>query len=145
MHQLRWIILAFVSLTGCGAGRQPASPVKLTILGLTLEAGDQLKQDVLDQYTRETGVGVGFVPTIGNSTEQLGLVRRLLSAHAPQPDIYVIDLIWPATLKSHLLDLGPHARDEWRSHLPLMLSSGVVGDRTVALPFYMSAGALYYR
>jgi trehalose/maltose transport system substrate-binding protein len=145
MRHPRWIILAFAGLIGCNTAPQPKPPVKLTILGLSLQVGEQLKADILNKYTQETSVAVEFVPTIGNSTEQLGLVRRLLDAHASNPDVYVIDLVWPATLKNHLLDLTPFLGEEWRSHLPPLLNSGVVGDRIVALPFYMNAGALYYR
>jgi trehalose/maltose transport system substrate-binding protein len=141
----RWIILGFAALTGCGTAPPPASPVKLTILGLTLEAGDQLKQDILNEYTQKTAVAVELVPTLGNSAEQLRFIRKLLHDGAPRPDIFLIDLIWPSTLEEHLLDLMPHLNGEWRSHLPPVLNSGIVGDRVVGLPFYMSAGVLYYR
>ena len=111
----RWIIFAFAALTGCGTAPPPASPVKLTILGLTLEAGDQLKQDILNEYTQKTAVAVELVPTLGNSAEQLRFIRKLLHDGAPRPDIFLIDLIWPSTLEEHLLDLTPHLNGEWRS------------------------------
>jgi trehalose/maltose transport system substrate-binding protein len=145
MHSSRWIILAFAGLVACSTARKAPAPVTLTILGLTLEAGTQLKEDVLNEYTQKTGVAVEFVPTLGNSAEQLGLIRKLLDTHAPRPDVLLIDLIWPATLKNHLLDLTPHLSSESRSHLPPLLSSAVFDDRVLALPFYMNAGALYYR
>jgi trehalose/maltose transport system substrate-binding protein len=146
MHLCRSIIFSgFIVLIGCGSPPHPKAPVKLTMLGLTSEAGDQLKQDAIDQFTRDTGVQVDLIPTLGNSSEQTALILKLMERRDGAPDVYVIDLIWPGTLEQHLLDLTPYLTEESRLHLPAMLETGMIGKRMVSLPFYMSAGMLYYR
>jgi trehalose/maltose transport system substrate-binding protein len=145
MSLRRWAIFGFVIFTGCDGAQTPARAVKVTILGLTLEAGDQLKRDVLNEYAKKTGIETELVPTMGNSAEQLGLILSLFGRRAPAPDVYVIDLVWPATLTEHLEDLTPHVRAESRTHLAPLLKSGTIDGHVVALPFYMSAGTLYYR
>jgi len=139
------IILASLVATGCGSREGPAAPVKLTILGLTLEAGEQLRRDAIDDFTRKTGIQVDVVPTFGTSSQQTALVLKLLNRRAASPDIYVVDVIWPGTLAEHLLDLTPYLNEEARTHLPALLKIGTVRERVVSLPFYMNAGVLYYR
>src|SRR5437588_10540614 len=84
--------LICLSLAGCGT-RPPSSPVTVTIFGLGLDAGEQLRRDILDEWTRNTGIHADLIPTLGNSTEQLAQTQRLLNQRARTPDVYVIDVI----------------------------------------------------
>lgn len=138
------LILGVVLLCACGTPPPPA-PVKLTLFGLGLEAGELLRQDALDEFTRTTGIQVELIPTVGNSTQQLTAVLDLLKRHASSPDIYLIDTIWPGTLHEFMEDLTPYLQEESRTHLPVLMANNTVAGRIVALPFYMNSGMLYYR
>lgn len=144
MRRFRWFIACLVLL--CAACRSaPKPPVKLTIYGLGLQAGEQLRQDALDEFTAKTGIQVDVIPTPGTSSEQLVLTLKLLQRGAVNPDAYLIDVIWPGTLHRHLLDLTPYLNEDARAHVPALLESNIIERRVVSLPFYMNTGMLFYR
>ena len=145
-RDFRWLCaLGLTIVAGCGTKPASAPPVKLTVFGLSLETGEQLRQDAIDEFTRKTGVEVELIPTPGSSTEQLSLILNLLRQHATSPDVYVIDSIWPGTLHEHLEDLTPYLHGEAPEHLPVLLANDTVNGRLVCLPLYMNGGMLYYR
>ena len=132
-------------MCGLRAGPESKAPVKLTIFGFGLEAGKQLRQDALDEFTARTGTQVDLIPTLGTSAEQLGLMLKFLQRESPAPDVYLIDVVWPGTLHNHLLDLSPYLTADDRKHIPALIENSTVANRIVSLPFYMNAGMLYYR
>ena len=138
-------MFGLVVFAGCGGAPEPAPPVTLTILGLGLEAGAQLREDALDEFTGKTGTKVDLIPTLGTSSEQLTFALGRLNRKSPAPDIYVIDVIWPGTLHDHLLDLAPYLTADAGRHLAGLLDNGTVNQRVVSLPIYVNAGMLYYR
>ena len=115
------------------------------MLGLSLDTGEQLRQDALDEYTAKTKIEFDLIPTPGTSAEQLPLVLDLFHRAAKTPDVYVIDGTWPGTLGEHLLDLAPFLTEESRRHAKPLLQNNTVGGRLIALPLYMSGGMLFYR
>jgi trehalose/maltose transport system substrate-binding protein len=139
-----WVPGLVLLSVGCGPASKP-EPVKLTIFGIGLEAGEQLREDALKEFTGKTGIQVDVLPTLGTSSEQLALGLKLLERRSATPDIFVIDIIWPGSMGGHLLDLGPYLDDEARGHLPTLLENNTVANRVVCLPFYMNSGMLYYR
>jgi trehalose/maltose transport system substrate-binding protein len=138
-----FLCLALLLSLGCGRG--PSRAVTLTVLGFSVDAGQALRTDALEEFTRETGIGVDLIPTWGTSSEQLSQKIRLLKQHATTPDIYLLDVVWTGTLGEHLLDLQPYAGQESRGHIPALLANDTVGGRLVSLPFYVNIGMLYYR
>src|SRR5215212_1013746 len=92
-------------LIGAGCKRRSSEPPILTIVGLGLDAGEQLKRDAIDGYTSANHIKVSLIPAWGTSEEQLTHISKLLKLGSNQPDIYVTDVIWPGTLGPDLLDL----------------------------------------
>ncbi|HLK63235.1 MAG TPA: ABC transporter substrate-binding protein [Bryobacteraceae bacterium] len=137
--------LLIFSLLAAACGKGPARPVRLTLVGLGLDAGERLKRDALDEFTHTSGTEVDLIPAWGTSSEQLPQISRLLSQHSNPPDVYVIDVVWPGTLGSELLDLSAYAGADAQAHLPALLQNDTVDGRLVALPFYVNVGMLYYR
>lgn len=137
------LLAVFIVLTQ--AVSASAKPVVLTVAGLGTEAARQLSDEGLQEFTRETGIQVEFVPAWGNSTDQLALTLRALNGHFPTPDIYVIDVLWPATLGRHLLNLQPYLDTDAREQSAQLLKNDTVDGRLVALPFYLNVGTLFYR
>jgi trehalose/maltose transport system substrate-binding protein len=124
---------------------QPASRITLTVAGFGYQAAEKLSGEGLNEFTRNTGIRVEFVPSWGTSTDQLGLILRTLNHHFRTPDVYLIDVIWPGTVHQHLLDLTPYLDNDARGHLPELLKNDTVNGRIVSLPLYLNAGLLYYR
>ena len=115
------------------------------MLGLSLDAGQQLRQDALAEYSSKTGIQFDLIPTPGTSAEQLPLVLDLFRRHSTSPDIYLIDATWPGTLHDQLLDLTPYQNDESRRHAKTLVENNTIQGRLVALPLYMNGGMLFYR
>lgn len=136
------IILACWS---CGSPPPVPPPQKLTIFGLGLESGELLRQDAINEFSRETGIQVELIPTPGSSVQQLTALLDLFEKRSASPDIVVIDSIWPGTLQEHLVDLTPYAGPETTMHFPVLLDNNRIAGRLVGLPFYMNSGMLFYR
>ena len=132
-------------LIAAACSRRPAAQTTLTVVGFGLEAGERLRRDALDDFTARTGIRVDLIPGWGSSAEQLSEASRLLSRRSNPPDIFVLDVVWPGTLGSDLLDLRPYEGGDARSHLPALLNNDTVDGRLVAVPFYVNVGVLYYR
>ena len=124
---------------------QPAKNVTLTVAGFGYQAAEQLPAEGLNEFIRNTGIQVQFLPTWGNSADQLGVILRTLDRHFSTPDVYLIDVIWPATLHQHLLDLRSYLKSDPSQYLPELLKNDTVAGRIVSLPFYLNAGMLFYR
>lgn len=139
-----WWICCLLVFAGCRSAEKPGPP-KLTVLGLGLQAGAHLREDAIAEYTAKTGVQVDLIPTPGASQEQLPRVIDLLRQRSSSPDIYLIDNTWPGALHEHLLDLTPFLNAGSRRHAKVLLAQNTIGDRLIALPFYMSGGMLFYR
>jgi trehalose/maltose transport system substrate-binding protein len=138
-------MLALIALAGCSSRTAPGPPVTLTIIGFGLEAGEQLREDALDDFSRKTNIKIDLIPTLGTSSEQLVFALGRLTRKSPAPDIYLIDVVWPGTLHEHLLDLKPYVREDAGRHIRLLLENATVSHRLVSLPLYVNAGMLYYR
>lgn len=139
-------LLVALALQGCREHADEASRrFTLTVMGLAPQAGEDLRVDAIDEFTRQTGISVDLIPTPGTSADQFALIRRLLNQRDPAPDVFVIDVIWPGALAEHLLDLTPYLDADGGRHLPEMLTNGTAKSRLVSLPFYMNVGMLYYR
>ena len=138
-------MIAVLTCAGCGASSKSRTPVKLSILGLGLEAGQHLREDALAEYWAKTGIDFDLVPTPGSSAEQLPLVLDLFRTKTTSPDVFVIDGSWPGSIHEHLVDLTPYMNDESQRHAKPLLRNNTIQNRLVALPLYMNGGMLFYR
>lgn len=140
----RWFWISLLFCAACGKPSKAPIP-RLTLFGLSLEAAAQLREDALEEFTRNTGIEVEPIPTLGTSDEQLKLISGIMERQASEPDVFVMDVTWPGGMHKHLLDLGAYPEDVRRQHLPALIDNNTVGQRLVALPFYVNAGVLFYR
>ena len=110
--------------------------------------GQELKicQDQTARWAKETGNSVRVLGAPQSATERLALYQQYLAAGSADIDVYVIDVIWPGVLASHLADLtGQIAPATVAAHLPSIIANNTVGGKLVALPYFADAGLLYYR
>ncbi len=139
-----WPCLLICALVLSGCGRRRSAPA-LTLVGFGLQAGEELKHDALDEFTRKTGVRVELVPSWGTSAQTLNETSKLLRLTSNAPDVYLIDIVWPGTLAPDLLDLTPFVDSAAGGHLPVLVKNDTVRGRLVSLPLYVNVGMLYYR
>lgn len=81
-------------------------------------------------------------------TDRRGLYIQFLGAQSSAVDIYAIDVIWPAIMAQHMVDLYeyfPPDSETVLAHFPSTIQNNTVEGRLIGLPWYIDAGLLYYR
>lgn len=132
---------ALIALTPSGA-----TAAELAIACSALGVEFRLCQEGTASWAKTTGHRVTIVSTPNAATERLALYQQLLAAESPDIDVLQIDIIWPATLARHLVDLRPYVdQDTLRQHFPALIANDTVLGRLVAMPWFAGAGMLYYR
>lgn len=128
---LATIILILISiLVGCRSGSH--EPVTVTFVDPEWSHDARERSLLTDaasqEFTNQTGIRVKHLPAPESAPAQLALVRDLLQKQTPLPDVYGIDVIWPAMLSQlHCArQIGGRAvpRKLWRS----LLSNRLVGQ-----------------
>ncbi len=105
----------------------------------------KLMEDMAAEYERETGVHITLTPLPFDSSGKLTQVEQYLGARESKVDVIQLDVIWTGMLAERLEDLGPVLGAESAEFFPAIIENNTVGDRLVAVPFFMDAGMLYYR
>src|SRR5262245_14457558 len=96
-------LAAAILLTQLPAAR---AEVTISISCSPLGIEQQLCQSGSDAWAKQTGNKVKLVATPADANERLALYQTLLAAQAQDIDVFQIDVVWPAILAPHLLDLG---------------------------------------
>ena len=125
----------------------PTEPVTLVLLYNDWDVPDQLPgpDQILKEFTRETGIQVKQLPPPEGALNELALWRELLQKGSPTPDVYGIDVIWPEILADHFLDLKPYFTEELAAKDQVLVKSYSVGEKLVAMPYHANVATLLYR
>jgi trehalose/maltose transport system substrate-binding protein len=149
-HRFRHLVMAGILLsgvlfTGC---RKPAQPVTITFLDPESQGvpGDhRMISDVLDEFTRETGIRVNDLPTPEDNGSKLDLAMDLLRSGATSPDVYGVDTIWAGTMGEYLIDLQPYFASDIPSQDRDLIAAYMVHGKLVAMPYNPNVEVLVYR
>ncbi len=130
--------------SGFSAGTRAEVTISISCSSLGIE--QQLCQSGAEAWAQATGNTVKLVPTPADANERLALYQTLLAAQAKDIDVFQIDVIWPAILAPHLVDLSAILSEEDRAdHFEVLIDNNTVDGKLVAMPWFMDAGLLYYR
>ncbi len=141
----RFLAIATILCIGLGVSAAHAE-VTVSISCSSLGIEQQMCRSGSDAWAKETGNKVKLVATPADANERLALYQTLLAAESQDIDIFQIDVIWPAILASHLLDLGELLAAELRDdQFPVLIENDTVDGKLVAVPWFVDAGLLYYR
>lgn len=89
---------------------------------------------------------VTVVPMPDSSTERHDLYVTYLAAGESDPDVLMLDVIWPPEFAPFLEDLtNDYDYFELDKFLPGTVKSVTVNGKVVAVPWFTDAGLLYYR
>ena len=148
-HTSFFVLALFLFCVGCSrpADDRLATPSVITFIGWGPATQRELSMDpsVFDQFTRETGIRVDFIPGPESMTERLELYHRYLAAKSSTPDVYYIDVVWPAVLADQMIDLNQYLAKESADELETELRNDTVKGRLIGMPFNTEFGVLYYR
>ena len=140
--------LGLLVTQACDKASKPPAPITITIIDQNWPDAEyqRKRNEEFRRFTNETGIGVEVLPSPEGAVEQLEVWRRLLNSHASVPDVFAMDVIWPAILGDQLLDLKPYIpAQEIAEQFPGLVSNFTVNGRLVAFPYNLSTGLLYYR
>ncbi len=91
-------------------------------------------------------IKVEIIPMPDSSTQRHDLYVTYFAAQQTDPDVLMLDVIWPAEFAPFLEDLTKYkdyfALDRF---LPGTVKSVTVNGKIVAIPWFTDAGLLYYR
>src|SRR4030095_3092379 len=131
---------------GCHSAGRDASEIILTLIDQGWPSSDPGLVPDKEDFTRKTGIRVKILPAPEAAVDQLAIWRELLDSHAEVPDVYAIDIIWPAVLADSLIDLKSYVPPEdIAAHFPELIANYTVNGKLVALPHNMNEGLLFYR
>jgi len=97
-----------------------------------------------EDFTRETGIRVKHFPAPERAVDQLTLWRKLFQSPSNAPDVFAIDVIWPAMMAEYSLSLNPYLTDT-EQDFPELVANDTVNGQLVALPYHADTGLLFYR
>jgi trehalose/maltose transport system substrate-binding protein len=141
----RILAIAMSAIVGLGAAAARAE-VTVAISCSSLGIEQQMCQSGSEAWAKETGNKVKLVATPADANERLALYQTLLAAESQDIDVFQIDVIWPAILAPHFLDLGGELSAEQRAdQFPVLVVNDTVDGKLVAVPWFVDAGLLYYR
>jgi trehalose/maltose transport system substrate-binding protein len=140
------IVLLSLLLEGC-AGPSVHGPTTLTLLDWQYVGEPFAKEyaQEFQQFTKETGIQVRFLPSPETPQQRLVLFRKLLGTGASILDVYSIDVIWPGILSEYSKDLNPYFTNEMSDVFPVLAANDTVDGKLVAMPYRADLGLLFYR
>jgi len=138
----RFKLGALVMGLAMGAAVQAASiKVSCGAVGQELE----LCKSAAADWAKKTGHDVQVVATPNDASERLALYQQVLSSRSDKIDVFMVDVVWPGMLASHLLDLKPYSKGVEKEHFPGFVANMQLGTQLVAMPWFIDTGLLYYR
>jgi trehalose/maltose transport system substrate-binding protein len=141
-----WVVLLSLLLGGCTRPSVHA-PVTLTLLDWQYTGQPFAKEyaQEFQQFTRETGIQVRFLPSPETPQQRLVVLRKLLGTDASSLDVYGIDVIWPGILNGYSMDLNPYFTSEMSAVFPALAANDTVDGKLVGMPYRADLGLLFYR
>jgi trehalose/maltose transport system substrate-binding protein len=132
-------------LIGGALAVQPAFGAELAISCGAIGIERELCAEAVSAWQARTGHSVEIVSTPSSTTDRLALYQQLLAAHAPDIDVFNVDVVWPGILGAYFIDLAPYAQGREAEHFPAIVANNTVDGELKAMPWYTDVGLLYYR
>ncbi len=149
---MRTKVFFLISILLLTSSLTPAAPAHAQDVVIKFWLGDVTNtrpvEDLLAQFTKETGIKAEVVKAAQNTTDNLAQLQQLLAAKSTDVDLIMFDVINPGLLSPHLIDLNPvvqAAKVDTSIFYPRLLNNNIVDGKLVGLPWYTDAGLLYYR
>ena len=85
-------------------------------------------------------------PLPESATDILGFFLQQFEAQSSEIDVFQFDVIWPAILAPHLIDLSEYISEEaLAEYFPAIVANNTVDGALVGIPYFNDAPMLYYR
>jgi trehalose/maltose transport system substrate-binding protein len=91
-------------------------------------------------------ITVEIRPLPQSATDILGYYLQQFEAQSSEIDVYQFDVIWPAILAPHLVDMNQYMTEEQlAAYFPAIVANNTVDGALVGIPWFNDAPSLYYR
>ncbi len=155
----RLAVLFLVAIMAVGlipsAGAQDEAPwcgtdenVEITFIAGTVGGEHEVYVKLAERFTAEVcpNITVNVVERPESTTETLAQYQQFFEGQSGELDLFMVDVVWPAMIAEHLLDLNEYLDADMLSRFyPALIDAYTVEGRLVALPWFAGAGMLYYR
>ena len=137
---------ALLLLAACGKPRAPHG-ISLTVSGSAVGSEGAVLQAQLRRFMqRHPGIHVALRRTPDAADQRHQLYVQWLNAHAADPDVLQLDVIWTAEFAAAgWLRPLQGAANELADYFPVALHANRYRGRLFALPWFVDVGMLYYR
>lgn len=123
-------------------------PVTLTFIAGTVGGEHEVYVALADRFMKEAcpNVTVKVVERPESTTDTLAQYQQFFEGQSPDLDVFMVDVVWPAMIAEHLIDINEYADDEILSRFyAAVIDAYTVQGRLVAMPWFAGGGMLYYR
>jgi trehalose/maltose transport system substrate-binding protein len=119
----------------------------ITFFGDSANAGKSHLRDVnlTAQFTKQTGVKVNLVQKPENTTDDYAQLARTFSAKSSAYDVMMMDVTWPPSFASYLVNLQPALGKQAKLHAKSIVAGNIVKGKLIAMPWFSDYGIFYYR
>ncbi len=122
--------------------------VNITFIAGTVGGEHEVYVKLVDRFMADVcpNIHVTVAERPESTTETLAQYQQFFEGQSPDLDLFMVDVVWPAMIAEHLLDVSEYiSTDDLARFYPALLDAYTVDGRLVALPWFAGAGMLYYR
>jgi len=127
----------------CGTDEE----VTLTFIAGTVGGEHEVYQGMAEQYMELCpNITVNVVERPDSTTDTLAQYQQFFEGQSPELDVFMVDVVWPAMIAEHLVDMNEYLDEETLSRFyPAVIDAYTIDGRLVALPWFAGGGMLFYR
>jgi trehalose/maltose transport system substrate-binding protein len=122
--------------------------VEITFIAGTVGGEHEVYVGLVERFMADVcpNITVNVVERPESTTETLAQYQQFFEGQSSELDLFMVDVVWPAMIAEHLLDINEFLDAEMLGRFyPSLLEAYTVDGRLVALPWFAGAGMLYYR
>ena len=138
-------VVFLVALASCHRSVNKPQAKTITVLLWTAGEAYRMDQQIIQDFTRQTGIRVRLVPASESASQRLNQELNLFRSRSSAVDVLQIDTIWTGILANYLIDLKSALGNQLSEESPAVIENATVSGRLVAAPFLVEYGLLYYR
>lgn len=139
----RWFAILLLALVACSGDRAP----ELTVSGSAVGAEARILSTQIDRFRAlHPGVNVTIRTVPDDATQRHLLYVQWLNAHAGDPDVLQLDVVWTPEFAAAgwILPLGRFGADT-RDFFPAAVEANRWRGQLYGLPWFTDVGMLYWR